>query len=120
MSLWYSRPVLFVADIEASAAFYVGQLGFIEAWRYDEEGVAKVAQFDREGCQIIVSAQYPAKAGHGRMFISIDNGLIDSVRSELTERGAPVRDGFWGYRSMVINDPDGNELYFPYPDGEGA
>ena len=26
-----------------------------------------------------------------------------------------VKDGQWGYRLMVIVDPDGNELYFPYP-----
>ena len=26
-----------------------------------------------------------------------------------------VKDGQWGYRLMVIADPDGNELYFPYP-----
>ena len=26
-----------------------------------------------------------------------------------------VKDGNWGYRLMVIVDPDRNELYFPYP-----
>ena len=26
-----------------------------------------------------------------------------------------VKDGQWGYRLMVIADPDGNEFYFPYP-----
>jgi len=26
-----------------------------------------------------------------------------------------VKDGFWGYRLMIIRDLDGNELYFNYP-----
>jgi hypothetical protein len=35
--------------------------------------------------------------------------------AELEGRGVDVKDGQWGYRLMVIADPDGNELYFPYP-----
>jgi hypothetical protein len=31
-----------------------------------------------------------------------------------------VKDGQWGYRLMVIADPDGNELYFPYPTSLGT
>jgi hypothetical protein len=37
------------------------------------------------------------------------------LRAELEGRGVEVKDGQWGYRLMVIADPDGNELYFPYP-----
>jgi hypothetical protein len=39
----------------------------------------------------------------------------DALRAELEGRGVDVKDGQWGYRLMVIADPDGNELYFPYP-----
>ena len=46
---WYARPVLFVADIDRSVDFYVKQLGFTQAWRYEEEGKAFVAQVDRRG-----------------------------------------------------------------------
>jgi len=49
------------------------------------------------------------------MFISLDGGVLDAVRTELEGRGVDVRDGQWGYRLMVVADPDGNELYFPYP-----
>ena len=35
--------------------------------------------------------------------------------AELEGKGVDVKDGRWGYRLMVIVDPDGNELYFPYP-----
>jgi hypothetical protein len=49
------------------------------------------------------------------MFISLDEAVLDDVRSELEGRGVAVEDGRWGYRLMIVRDPDGNELYFPYP-----
>src|SRR5579863_3403171 len=112
---WYARPVLFVADINRSVDFYVQQLGFTQSWRYEEEGKAWVAQVDRLGCELILSSQWPDKVGGGLMFISLDPGVLDALRAELEGRGVEVKDGQWGYRLMVIADPDGNELYFPYP-----
>jgi len=29
--------------------------------------------------------------------------------------GAPVKEGSWGYRLLVVDDPDGNQLFFNYP-----
>jgi catechol 2,3-dioxygenase-like lactoylglutathione lyase family enzyme len=112
---WYARPVLFVADIDRSVDFYVKQLGFTQSWRYGEEGKAWVAQVDRRGCELILSSQWPDKVGKGLMFISLDAGMLDALRVELEGRGVDVKDGQWGYRLMVVADPDGNELYFPYP-----
>lgn len=40
---------------------------------------------------------------------------LDALRAELEGRGVDVKDGQWSYRLMVVADPDGNELYFPYP-----
>ena len=112
---WFARPVLFVADIDRSIDFYVKQLEFTQAWRYEEEGKAYVAQVERQGCELILSSQWPDKVGKGLMFISLDVGVLDALRAELEGRGVEVKDGQWGYRLMVIVDPDGNELYFPYP-----
>ena len=112
---WYSRPVLFVADIERSVDFYVKQLGFTQAWRFEDEGKAYVAQVDRKGCELIFSSQWPDKVGNGLMFISLDVGVLDALRAELEGRGVEVKDGEWGYRLMVVSDPDGNQLFFPYP-----
>ena len=111
---WFARPVLFVADLDRSVDFYLTQLGFRQAWRYEEEGKARVAQVDRQGCELILSSQWPDKVGKGLMFISLDLGVLDALRAELEGRGVSVKDGNWGYRLMVIADPDGNELYFPY------
>ena len=84
-------------------------------WRYEEEGKAWVAQVDRQGYELILSSQWPDKVGKGLMFISLDVSVLDALRAELERRGVDVKDGQWGYRLMVIADPDGNELYFPYP-----
>jgi hypothetical protein len=80
-----------------------------------EEGKAWVAQVDRQGCELSLSSQWPDKVGKGLMFVSLDVGVLDALRAELEGRGVNVKDGQWGYRLVVIADPDGNELYFPYP-----
>jgi len=112
---WYARSVLFVADIDRSVDFYVKQLGFSQDWRYEDEGQAWVAQVERQGCELILSSQWPEKVGKGLMFISLDVEVLNALRAELEGRGVEVKDGNWGYKLMVIVDPDGNELYFPYP-----
>lgn len=116
---WYARPVLFVADVDRSIAFYTDRLGFAEHWRHEMGGVTLVAQVDRSECELILSSQEPDKTGRGRMFISLDVEVLEAVRSELEGRGVAVEEGRWGYRLMIVRDPDGNELYFPYDDAAG-
>src|SRR5262245_41392628 len=118
---WYSRPVLFVTDIGRSVDFYVKQFGFTEKWRFmDEEGKAGVAQVARAGCELILAAEEPDKVGKGLMFISLDAEVLNALRAELEGRGVDVKEGIWGYRVMVVVDPDGNEFYFPYDEGMKA
>jgi len=38
MTDWFARPVLQVADVEASLRFYVIRLGFTSPWRYEGNG----------------------------------------------------------------------------------
>ena len=121
MTDWFARPVLHVKDVEASLRFYVDQLGFTSPWRYDEDGRAHVAQVEREGCALILAATWPEKIGKGLIFISLNVepekqvAALDALRAEFASRGAPVKDGSWGYRLLVIDDPDGNQLFFNYP-----
>lgn len=115
MADWYARPLVFVSDLDRASAFYVGKLGFTEDWRFDEGGAPFVAQVSREGCDLILSSQWPDRAGGGRIFVSLA-APVDDVRAELVGRGVAVTEGEWGYRLMVAADPDGNELWFPYPD----
>jgi catechol 2,3-dioxygenase-like lactoylglutathione lyase family enzyme len=120
MNIWYSRPVFFVENIERSIAFYTEKLGFTQGFNYEEEGKILVGQVNREDCEIILNCQQPEKTGRGRIFISIDIGPLQALRVEIDRRNAPIKDGWWGYDTMIIEDPDGNELFFPYPkDAEG-
>jgi catechol 2,3-dioxygenase-like lactoylglutathione lyase family enzyme len=121
MTDWFARPVLHVTDVEASLRFYVNQLGFITPWRYEEDGRARVAQVDRQGCALILADTWPDKIGQGLMFISLNVepvaqvAELDALRAELEAKGVSVKDGSWGYRLLVVDDPDGNQLFFNYP-----
>jgi len=128
MTDWFARPVLHVTDVEASLRFYLNRLGFTSSWRYDEDGRARVAQVDRQGCALILSDMWPEKIGKGLMFISLNVeppsreaaiAAVDALRAELEAKGVPVKEGSWGYRLLVVDDPDGNQLFFNYP-GETA
>ena len=121
MTDWFARPVLHVSDVEVSLRFYVDRLGFTCPWRYDEDGVAQV---DRQGCALILADTWPEKIGNGLMFISLNVesegreaaiAALDALRVELEAKGVPVKEGSWGYRLLVVDDPDGNQLFFNYP-----
>lgn len=124
MTDWFARPVLHVTDVEASIRFYVERLGFTSPWQYDEDGGTHVAQVERQGCALILADTWPDKIGKGLMFISINvepatreaaTAAVDALRAELEAKGAPVKEGSWGYRLLVVDDPDGNQLFFNYP-----
>ena len=124
MTDWFARPVLHVTDVETSLRFYVDRLGFTSPWRYDEGGRAHVAQVDRQGCALILADTWPGKIGKGLMFVSVNTepqtreagvAALDALRAELEAKGVPVKEGSWGYRLLVVDDPDGNQLFFNYP-----
>jgi catechol 2,3-dioxygenase-like lactoylglutathione lyase family enzyme len=123
MTDWFARPILNVKDVEASLRFYVDRLGFTSPWRHDEDGRAHVAQVDREGCALILARSWPEKIGKGLMFISLNAeqetqvAALDALRAELEARGVQVKEGLWGYRLLVVDDLDGNQLLFNYPTG---
>jgi catechol 2,3-dioxygenase-like lactoylglutathione lyase family enzyme len=125
MTDWFARPVLNVTDVEASLRFYVDQLGFTCPWHYnDDDGKAYVAQVDRQGCALILAKKWPEKVGKALMFISLNVepqtheaavAALDALRAELEAKGVLVKEGWWGYRILVVDDPDGNQLFFNYP-----
>jgi hypothetical protein len=58
------------------------------------------------------------------MFISLNveppttevaTAALDALRAELEAKGVLVKEGTWGYRLLVVDDPDGNQLFFNYP-----
>ena len=124
MTEWYARSVLHVRSVEASLAFYINRLGFTSPWQFDEGGKVYVAQVERQGCALILAETWPEKIGKGLIFISLNVepqtheaavAALDALRVELEASGAPVKEGSWGYRLLVVDDPDGNQLFFNYP-----
>lgn len=115
MSEWFTRPVIFVESVERAIDFYTSKLGFREGSRYAEGDRVLVGEVTREDCMLLLNCQQPARTGKARMFISLERDVLEALRAEFQARGAPVRDGWWGYDTMIVEDPDGNELFFPYP-----
>ena len=124
-SSWFARPILNVADVEASLRFYSDKLGFTSPWRYNEEGRARVAQVERQGSAFILADNLsPETTGKAVLFISLNVEpatyetacvALDNLRAEFVAKGVPVKDGAWGYRLLIVEDPDGNQLLFNYP-----
>ena len=110
---WYMRPVLFVADVSRAIRFYVDVLGFEKAWHSDE-GTGNVCQVDRGDCEIIL-CEDASRRDRGRLFIELTAAARAELRRELVQRGAQTRETWWGYDTLQVDDPDGNELLFPDP-----
>lgn len=131
MGRWYTRPVLFVADVDAALAFY-GRLGFAVAWQFRQddpptlpasstgEGPTVVAQVARGECEIIFSRQWPDKVGSGMLFIELEPGDWAALAGQFAAAGVAFEHGWWGYHSLIVTDPDGNQLYFPDPNDPGG
>jgi hypothetical protein len=60
------------------------------------------------------------------MFISLNVepetqvAALDALRAEFEAKGVSVKEGSWGYRLLVVDDPDGNQLFFNYPNLRGV
>jgi len=104
---WYARPVLFVSDVQGALRFYIERLGFKKKWHVDN-----VCQVDRGGCEIIL-CEDPARQDKSRLFVELNRDGIDELRRDITERSVPTQKTWWGYDTIRIVDPDGNELLFP-------
>jgi catechol 2,3-dioxygenase-like lactoylglutathione lyase family enzyme len=111
---WYSRPVLFVSDLPRALHFYLDSLGFRKDWHSDD-GSGTVCQVSRSECEIIL-CQDVERHDKARLFIELTADGLRHFHQELTERSVPHAATWWGYDTTQVNDPDGNELFFPLPD----
>lgn len=108
---WYTRPVLFVADVNRAIRFYVERLGFEKNW-HEGDGAGTVCQVTRRGCEIIL-CEDAARCGRARLFVELTREGLAELRRELAERSVPSKDSWWGHAVIQVDDPDGNELLFP-------
>ena len=117
MDKWYSRPVLFVSDVNRALNFYTHTLGFRKAWR-EGDGQGGVCQVDRANCEIIL-CEDRGRGDRGRLFVELTRDGVAELKREIDERSIPSKKSWWGYDVIQIDDPDGNELLFPLPDSGG-
>lgn len=107
---WYTRPVLFVTSCAHARTFYVDGLAFATAWASPDDWVCQVNHGE---CEIILCTD-ATRAGHGRVFIELTSVAHAALEAQCVARAIPTQDIVWGHRTLVVQDPDGNELYFPY------
>jgi catechol 2,3-dioxygenase-like lactoylglutathione lyase family enzyme len=116
--MWYTRPVLFVADVNRAARFYIDMLGFRKKW-HEGDGAGKVCQVNRGDCEIIL-CEHATRKDTARLFVELNAAELAELRDELVERAVPTKKTWWGYDVIQIDDPDGNELLFPTEGNSGV
>ena len=101
-------PILRVADLDTSLAYYTLVLGFELDWR--DRGFAQVARGDAP----LMLCQ--GDQGHPGSWVYVGVSDADALHAELQARGALVRhpptNYPWGARELHVTDPDGNVLRF--------
>jgi catechol 2,3-dioxygenase-like lactoylglutathione lyase family enzyme len=117
----YARSVFFVKDAERSLRFYTETLGFSLEWNHQEQGRAYVFEVSLLGFQLILNQAGPGtaeRAGHGRLFIGLDDDQVEAFRNHIKEKGIKPTVVEWGAPTLVIRDLDENELFFWLPASE--
>ena len=123
MENFYARSVFFVKDAEASLAFYTRTLAFALDWNNQSEGRASVFQVSLFGFELILNQVYGDtrhRAGHGRVFIGLADHQAPALLQHIRERGIHAMRHEWGRPTLVLRDPDENEIFFWIPDSEWA
>ena len=121
-------PLLLVADIERSLAFYCDQLGFTLTNRHDPNGKLAWCMLAMEGARIMLEqadADRLSGLAQGRAdivlyFLCED---VDALHERFANNGVDVRPpkvAFYGMKQLEIRDPDGRFLCFENPVGDGV
>src|SRR4029077_12933136 len=84
---WYTRPVLFVADVNRALRFYIDMLGFEKRW-HEGDGAGKVCQVDRAECEIIL-CEDPTRRDKARLFVELTLDGLTALRREIVARSVP-------------------------------
>jgi lactoylglutathione lyase len=119
-------PIVYVPDVQRSAAFYAGRLGFHEIFRMPPGDDAGYIGLELDGSRLgIVDEAWPAERigahrGDGPRFelwVYVDD--VDETVARLREAGVPVlaepEDMPWGERMAYVSDPDGNPVALAAP-----
>jgi uncharacterized glyoxalase superfamily protein PhnB len=118
--LGHATPVLFVADVRASAAFYRDSLGFsIDFIHGEPPFYGSVSRDDVRLHLKFVHEPVIVPGPHDResfIMVFIDVAEVDALFDECVAAGVSIaqalQDEEWGGRDFVVRDPDGNMICF--------
>lgn len=103
-----------MADLDGALRFYIDRLGFKKDW-HSKDGKGTVCQVSRSDCEIIL-CQDTTRRDKARLFIELTAEGLRDFRRELAVRSVHHTSTWWGYDTTQVDDPDGNELFFPVPE----
>lgn len=118
------QPILQVADVDASIAFYRDVLGFsVNLTMPDDSGKIVHAELSCNGAALMfgpatgLSEVARSLLGAGvTLYITDNDGDIDAFYEQVRAAGAriaePIQDQIWGDRTFTVQDPDGYHLTF--------
>lgn len=119
-------PVLLVADLDRSVAFYRDALGF-DCEVYGDPPDFAVASRDAAVILLALAADGERLVPHWQIVDKMVNAYIrvddaDAIYAEVQERGAPIDWTIYnaphGFREFGVQDPDGHDIAFGQPLGE--
>jgi hypothetical protein len=120
----YCRPVFAVREMGAAILYYVGALDFRHDWSVPRDAEVPVcSQVSRGTTQILLWTEATI-ATPGRVYISLEfadelQALCDEFVSKEARVVSPPAPRLWGPSGFIVEDLDGNQLYFvSYPAGE--
>ena len=134
MQLRVITPMLSVADVDRSLAFYVDKLGFTQTGRMaHDDGPAFWANVQRDGQHIMLHAGHdhdaegndiplqraPDSHRDSTLYLYIDD--VAALHAELSARGVEAPEPkvmFYGLKETHVVDPDGFYLLFGEPTDE--
>ncbi|HZZ29271.1 MAG TPA: VOC family protein [Pirellulales bacterium] len=112
-------PLLYVSDMNRSAAFYDNKLGFEITQHWSPEGKMLWCLLARGGAELMLQqadAEDGPAEGRGRgvmFFFHCDDA--DAMHAELLANGLkldPPQVAFYGMKQLFLKDPDGYQLCF--------
>ena len=108
VSVGHSTPILRVADLDASLAYYANSLGFALAWRHGD-----FAQIERGDAALMLCE---GEQGNPGTWLYITVSDVDALEREIRPRGARIRIGPvnypWDARELHVTDLDAHVLRF--------
>lgn len=123
-----AEPQLFVADVTASARYFVDKLGFRIVFLYGEPPY--YGQVERGGAHLnlrcvdkpVINPELRTREELLSASLTVDSRAgIDALHAELQSAGVTfaqdLQDKPWGARDFIVADLDGNLLLFAGPAG---